>query len=83
MLKDGGDLYEGIIYAINNRYGWGYKNAADMYKLWDNFKIEESKMLGCFENSYINRAKYPSKAYGGDVLSGVQKMIEKYYKGKL
>lgn len=46
MLQDGGDLYEGMLYAMNNRYGWGHKNAVDMYKVWDSFGIEESKMLG-------------------------------------
>ena len=46
MLQDGGDLYAGMIYGMNNRYGWGYKNAVDMYKIWDDFKIEESQMLG-------------------------------------
>ena len=46
MLQDGGDLYEGMLYAMNNRYGWGYKNAVDMYRLWDEFIIEDSQMLG-------------------------------------
>lgn len=46
MLQDGGDLYEGMLYAMNNRYGWGHKNAVDMYKVWDEFEIEKSKMLG-------------------------------------
>lgn len=46
MLQDGGDLYEGMLYGMNNRYGWGHKNAVDMYKVWDEFEIEESKMLG-------------------------------------
>lgn len=46
MLQDGGDLYEGMLYAMNNRYGWGYTNAVDMYKLWDEFIIEDSQMLG-------------------------------------
>lgn len=65
MLQDGGDLYEGIIYAMNNRYGWGYKNAADMYKLWDDFKIEESKMLGYWHS------KNPIKTDNENVLTTV------------
>lgn len=46
MLEGGGDLYLGMIYAMNNRYGWGHKNAVQMYRVWDEFQIEKSKMLG-------------------------------------
>lgn len=46
MLEGGGDLYLGMLYAMNNRYGWHYKNAVDMYKIWDDFEIAESRMLG-------------------------------------
>lgn len=46
MLQDGGDFYEGIIYGMNNRFGWGYTNATQMYKVWDDFGISESRMLG-------------------------------------
>lgn len=46
MLEGGGDFYAGMLYGMNNRYGWGYKNAVKMYKVWDDFGITESKMLG-------------------------------------
>lgn len=46
MLEGGGDLYAGMLYAMNNRYGWGYKNAVQMYKIWDDFGISQSRMLG-------------------------------------
>lgn len=46
MLQDGGDLYEGMLYGMNNRFGWGYTNATQMYKVWDDFGITESRMLG-------------------------------------
>lgn len=46
MLEGGGDLYLGMLYAMNNRYGWHYKNAVQMYKIWDDFGIESSRMLG-------------------------------------
>lgn len=46
MLEGGGDMYLGMLYAMNNRYGWGYRNAVDMYKIWDDFGIEDSRMLG-------------------------------------
>ncbi len=46
MLEGGGDFYLGMLYGMSNRYGWGYKNAVKMYKIWDDFGISESKMLG-------------------------------------
>lgn len=46
MLEGGGDFYAGMIYGMNNRYGWGHTNAVDMYKIWDDFGITYSKMLG-------------------------------------
>lgn len=46
MLEGGGDLYLGMLYAMNNRFGWHYKNAVYMYKIWDDFGIEGSRMLG-------------------------------------
>lgn len=65
MLEGGGDLYIGMIYAMNNRYGWGYKNAVDMYKIWDDFQIEKSKMLGYWHS------KNPVKTTNINVLSTV------------
>lgn len=46
MLEGGGDFYIGMLYGMNNRFNWGYTNAVDMYKLWDDFGIENSRMLG-------------------------------------
>lgn len=46
MLEGGGDFHAGMLYGMNNRYGWGYKNAVHMYKVWDDFGITESRMLG-------------------------------------
>ncbi len=46
MLEGGGDLYLGMLYGMNNRYGWHYKNAVHMYSIWDDFGIQNSRMLG-------------------------------------
>lgn len=46
MLEGGGDPFIGMLYAMNNRFGWGIKNAHHIYKLWDDFGIEESEMRG-------------------------------------
>ena len=46
MLEGGGEPFIGMLYAMNNRYGWGVKNAHHIYKLWDDFGIEDSEMRG-------------------------------------
>ncbi|MGN0536030.1 MAG: glycoside hydrolase domain-containing protein [Eubacterium sp.] len=46
MLEGGGDFYAGMLYGMNNRFGWGHTSAVDMYKVWDDFGITESRMLG-------------------------------------
>lgn len=62
MLEGGGDLYAGMLYAMNNRYGWGYKNAVQMYKVWDDFGISQSRMLGYWHS------KNPVKTDNDNVL---------------
>lgn len=65
MLEGGGDLYLGMLYAMNNRYGWRYKNAVLMYKIWDDFGISESRMLGYWHS------KNPVKTDNSNVLATV------------
>ncbi len=65
MLQDGGDLYEGMLYAMNNRYGWGYKNSKKLYDIWDDFGIESSKMLGYWHS------KNPVRTTSQNVLATV------------
>lgn len=65
MLEGGGDLYLGMLYAMNNRYGWHYKNATQMYKIWDDFGIADSRMLGYWHS------KNPVKTNNTNVLATV------------
>ncbi len=46
LLEGGGDPFIGMLFAMNNRYGWGVKNAQHIYKLWDDFQIQNSEMRG-------------------------------------
>lgn len=50
MLQGGGDPYCGMLYAMNNRYGWGVFNADRIYALWDDFKIEKSDFYGYWDD---------------------------------
>lgn len=65
MLEGGGDLYLGMLYGMNNRYGWHYKNAVQMYRLWDDFGIVNSKMFGYWHS------KNPVKTDNPKVLATV------------
>lgn len=65
MLEGGGDLYLGMLYAMNNRFGWHYKNAVEMYHIWDEFEIHKSKMLGYWHS------QNPVKTDNNSVLSTV------------
>ena len=65
MLEGGGDLYLGMLYAMNNRYGWHYKNATDMYKIWNDFGIMQSRMLGYWHS------ENPVKTDNANVLATV------------
>lgn len=65
MLEGGGDFYLGMLYAMNNRYGWNYTNATQMYKLWDDFGIADSRMLGYWHS------ENPVKTDNANVLSTV------------
>lgn len=65
MLEGGGDLYLGMLYAMNNRFGWSYKNALQMYKIWDDFEITKSRMLGYWHS------ENPAKTDNENVLCTV------------
>lgn len=45
MLGGIRNFYAGLLYAMNFRYKWA-DYTDEMYKLWDDFGIEESEMLG-------------------------------------
>lgn len=49
MLQDDGHLYRGMVYGITNRSGWGKKQPTAIYKLWDEFKVQESQMKGYWD----------------------------------
>ncbi len=46
MLEGGGNPYYGMLYSMNNRHGWDCYNSQRIYKLWDDFGIEDSEMRG-------------------------------------
>lgn len=71
-------FYTTAIEKLKKRKHFNPENKHAYKYVKNQHKSKYDKMLDGFENSYINRAEYPSKANDGDVLSGVQKMINKY-----
>lgn len=63
LLQDGGEPFIGMLFAANNRYGWGTKTAPYMYKLWDDFGIQDSEMYGYWHS------KTPIKANSDNVVA--------------
>ncbi|TDE12756.1 glycoside hydrolase domain-containing protein [Dyadobacter psychrotolerans] len=64
MLQDGGNLWRGMVYGMTNRMPWGDgDDARPIWKVWDEFGIQGSKMLGYWTKSN------PVKTGRADVLA--------------
>lgn len=59
MLEAGGNPYVGMLYAMNNRYGWGVYNADRIYRVWDDFGIQDAQMLGYWHSQCPIRTDNP------------------------
>ncbi len=46
MLQDGGNAWRGMIYGMTNRLPWSGQDPARLWKAWDEFGIEEARMIG-------------------------------------
>jgi hypothetical protein len=47
MLQDGGNPWRGMVYGMTNRMPWGDgDDARPIWKVWDEFGIQDSKMIG-------------------------------------
>jgi hypothetical protein len=62
MLQDGGNPWRGMLFGMTSRLGWG-GNPQPIWKLWDEFGIQEARMSGFWD------AACPVKANGKDVLA--------------
>jgi hypothetical protein len=65
MLQDGGNPWRGMIYGMTNRLPWSGKNPARLWKVWDEFVIEDAQMIGYWSPSC------PVKTDCKDVLATV------------
>jgi hypothetical protein len=46
MLQDGGNKWRGMIYGMTNRMSYGGNDPSPLWKVWDDFRIQESEMFG-------------------------------------
>jgi hypothetical protein len=51
MLQDGGNPWRGMIYGMTNRLPWSGNNPARLWKAWDDFGMQDSRMIGYWVDS--------------------------------
>ncbi len=50
MLENGGNPWRGLIYGMTNRMPWKEgSDARAIWKIWDSFDMQGSKMMGCLD----------------------------------
>ncbi len=65
MLQDGGNAWRGMIYGMTNRLPWSGQDPSRLWKVWDDFGIEEARMIGYWSPNC------PVKTDNKDVLATV------------
>jgi hypothetical protein len=45
MLQDGGNPWRGMLFSMTSRLPWA-RDPAHLWNIWDNFRIEQSQMIG-------------------------------------
>ncbi len=66
MLQDGGNAWRGMLYGMTSRAPWSGDPSA-IWKVWDNFGIEDSEMIGYWADDC------PVKTGRPDILATVYK----------
>lgn len=68
MLQDGGNPWRGLIFGMTNRLPWsGNNDPRPIWKLWDDFGMKGTKMIGYWSENC------PVRANKADVLTTVYK----------
>ena len=69
MLQSDGHPFRGMVYGMSNRAQWGKRSPRPIQKLWDDFGIEDSHMMGYWLADCpvkINDPSYKATAYVKD-----------------
>lgn len=51
MLQDGGNTYLGMLYGAAGRHSTSHISPAPIWKLWNDYKLEESEMIGYWDKN--------------------------------
>jgi len=46
MLQDGGNRWRGMLYGMTSRLPYDQNDPSPLWKVWDEFKIQDSRMMG-------------------------------------
>jgi hypothetical protein len=65
MLQDGGNPWRGMVYGMTNRLPWSGQDPARIWKVWDEFRIGDARMIGYWSPNC------PIKTDSQDVLATV------------
>ena len=77
MLQDGGNRWRGMLYGMTSRMSYQGNNPSPIWKVWDDFKIQDSEMFGYWSSrcpvktdhqdvlatAYVGRNKTPGLAW--------------------
>ena len=55
MLQDGGNRYLGMVFGTTGRHSYSQYNPAPVWKLWDDFGIDQAQMIGFWTQSPVVR----------------------------
>ena len=63
MLQDGGNRFLGMVYGTTARHSWsdtqGKKSPVPMWKFWESYKIQDTRMVGYWDPSYPVKTSDP------------------------
>ena len=58
MLQRGGNPWRGMVYGMTNRLGWKGMNPKPIWRVWDDFGIDQAKMIGYWSAKCSVRADH-------------------------
>jgi hypothetical protein len=60
MLQDGGNPYLGMVYGATARHRYGNVDNAPIWKLWEEFGIEDAQMVGYWDAACPVKTNHPN-----------------------
>ncbi len=51
MLQGGGNPWRGMVYGITNRAGWTSRPPGEIWKFWDEYRIQDKEMIGYWDEN--------------------------------